>query len=142
MFKVSKEKLTKALESFYETNSDKWGEYSTNMEEISDKIIHRIYAGEQPEKLYENGLTCIVGAIVYEANNKLEEKVVKQKEVEEKEVVEKKSFRDIEKIIYDCRRTAINDTHKRIREKIGDIYEFTIEELIDMVFPETVDSQP
>lgn len=38
-------------------------------------------------------------------------------------------------MVYGCKHTAINDTHKRIREKIGDIDKFTIKELIDYGIP-------
>ena len=129
MFKVSKKELTDALDEFYESNRDNWGQYSANIEEISDRIIHRIYTGEQPEKLYENSLVCILGAVVYAANKKVEENGVKQKEV-----VEKKSFRNIEKMVNGCDHTAIHRTYKRIKNKIENIDEFTLEELTDMVF--------
>ncbi len=124
MFKVSKEKLTDAFERFYELNHDEWGKYLPNMEEISDKIIYRIYAEEQPEKRYDNSLGCILGAVVYMANEKLKEKCP----------VRKLSLRTIEKMTNGCDHTAVHRAHKRIGDKIGDIYEFTIEELTDMVF--------
>ncbi len=123
MFKVDKKYVSGALDEFYDSYGSRWEGNLGTMKSVSKDIVDKIYAGSQPEQLLDNDPACIVGAVVYIANNRLSDRG------------------DVERILYDeivkdyglCSSSGISRAYHLIEDKIDTI---TDSDLIDMAFTE------